>query len=88
MLDGLAVVHLGHAPDPPTPQSWILVTVAPAINSPLNKASFTPKTRIQLRQRPAHCIALRLVDKPVPPVLVLWAARSWVDTVVRFEFRA
>ena len=89
MLDSsLAVVHLGHASNPPTPQSWILVTVAPTINSPLNETSFTPQTRIQLSQSPANRIALRLVDQSVPPVLILWTARSRIYTVVSLEIRA
>jgi hypothetical protein len=87
-LNRLAIVDLGHSSDTPAPQSWVLVTVAPTVNSPLNETSFPTQTRIQLGKSPSNSIAFGLVDQSVSTVLILAAASSGVNAVLRLEFWA
>lgn len=81
----LAVVHLGHPPHATTPQSRILVAVAPAVDCSLNQSALAPKARIQLRERPSDGVALCLVMQAISLVLVLVAARAGIHAVLRLE---
>lgn len=87
-LNRLAIVDLGHSSDASTPQSRVLVAVAPTVNSSLNQTSLPTETRIQLSQSPPNSVAFRLVNQPVATVLILTAAGSGVDAVLRLKFRA
>jgi hypothetical protein len=87
-LNCFAVVDLGHSSYTSAPQSWVLVAVAPTVNSSLNQTSLPTKARIQLGQSPTNRVAFSLVDQAVSTVLVLAAASSGVDAVLGLEFRA
>lgn len=84
-LNRLATIHLVLAPHASAAKSGVLVTVSPAIDSPLDKASLASESRVQLSQGPADGVAFCLVDKSVASVLVLAAAGTGVDTVLCFE---
>lgn len=60
-LNCFAVVDLGHSSNTSTPQSWVLVAIAPTVNSSLNKTSLSTKARIQLGQSPTNSVALSLI---------------------------
>jgi hypothetical protein len=87
-LNCFAVVDLGHSSYTSAPQSWVLVAVAPTVNSSLNQTSLSTKARIQLGQSPTNSVAFSLVDQAVSTVLVLAAASSGVNAVLGLEFRA
>lgn len=83
--DSLSVVHLGHSAHASTPQTRVLVAVPPAIDGSLNQPALASQARIQLRKSPAYCVALGLVVQTVSFVLVLVAARTRIDAVLRLE---
>lgn len=85
VVDGLAVVHLGHAADPPGTQPRILVAIPPAVDCSLDKTSLAAQGRVELGQGPADSVALRLVLETVAPVLVFGAARARVHAVLCLE---
>lgn len=82
---GFPCGHLCHPSDTTTPQSGVLVAVAPAVDRSLDEAALSPQARVELRQRPADCVALSLVVQAIALVLVLSAARAGVDTVLSLE---
>lgn len=84
-LNRLSTIHLVLAPHTPAAKSWVLVTVPPAVDSPLDKASLASEGRVQLSQGPADGVTFCLVDKSVASVLVLAAAGAGVDAVFCFE---
>lgn len=65
ILHGLSAVHLGHAADSTAPQSWVLVAIPPAVDRPLDESALPAEGRVEMRQRPADRVALRLVDLAV-----------------------
>lgn len=83
--DGFPVVDLGHPPDASASQARVLVAVAPAVDRALDETSFASKARVQFSQRPADRVAFCLVDKTVSSVLLLAAAGTGVDAVLRLE---
>jgi len=85
LLNGLPVADLGHSPNPPTPETRILVAVAPAVHGALDEAALSAKARVELCKCPSHGVALSLVVKAVALVLVLVAARAGVDAVLCLE---
>jgi hypothetical protein len=84
-LNRLAIVHLGHATDPSTSQSWVLVAVAPAVDCALDQSSLSAQAGVELRQGPSDRVALRLVLQPIAAVLVLRAASTRVHAVLVLE---
>jgi hypothetical protein len=84
-LHCLARADLCHAANASGPQPGVLVAVPPAVNRALDQTALATKARVELGQRPAHGVALGLVDQAVSAVLVLAAARSWVDAILRLE---
>ena len=87
-LNCFAVVDLGHSSNTSTPQSWVLVAIAPTVNSSLNKTSLSTKARIQLGQSPTNSVALSFVHQTVSTVLVLATASSGVNAILSLEFWA
>lgn len=87
-LNCLAIVDLSHSAHAPAPQSWILIAVSPGINGSLNKTPLTPEARVQFSQGPTDSVALSLVHQAIASVLILAAASTWIDAVLRFKFRA
>lgn len=85
VVDGLAVIHLGHAADSPGTQPGVLVAIPPAVDCSLNKTSLASQRRVQLCQCPTDGVALRLILETVAPVLILGAARTWVHAVLGLE---
>ena len=83
-----AIVDLGHPSDTSTPQSRVLVAVAPTVHSSLNQPSLSTQARVQLCKSPSNSIAFGLVYQSIPPVLVFAAASSGVDTVLGLELWA
>lgn len=81
-LDLLSLVHLGHASHPSASEPGILVAVAPAVNRSLDKSSLAAERNVELGQRPADPVAVRLVQQAVSAVLFLGAACSRVDAVL------
>lgn len=81
----LAIVHLRHTPHASASQTRVLVAVAPAVDCPLDEASLATQARVQLRERPAHSVALRLVLQSVATVLILGTACAGVHAVFRLE---
>lgn len=90
MLSALnfSVVHLRHSPNPPAPQPGILIAVSPAVNCPLNEASFRSKAWVQFSQRPSNRIAFSFINQSITPVLIFRAACSRVDAVLGLEVLA
>lgn len=86
--NGFPVVDFGHSPHATAAETRILVTVAPAVDGALDKATLASQTRVQFRQCPAHCVTLCLVDETVPTVLVLAAAGARVDAIFGLEVGA
>lgn len=84
-LHRLPVVDFGHPPDPPAPQSRVLVAVPPAVDGSLDESSLASQARIQLRQCPSNGVALGLVVQAVTFVRVLGAAGTWIYAVLRLE---
>lgn len=87
-LNGFAVIDLCHSAHTSTPQSRILVAVAPTVHSPLNQSSLAAKARIQICQGPTNCVALVLVNQAVSTLLFFAAASSWVHAVLSLELCA
>lgn len=81
----LSCRHLRHPPDATTPQARILVAVSPAVDGTLDKPALAPQAGVQLCQRPADGVALRLVVKTVALVRILCAACARVDAVFGLE---
>jgi hypothetical protein len=81
----LSVVHLGLSSHAATPQSRILVAVAPAVDCSLNQAPLASQAGVQLCERPTDVVAFGLVRQSISLVLVLGAARPRVDTVLGLE---
>ena len=87
-LNSFAIVDLGHSSNTSAPQSWVLVAVAPTVNSSLNETSLSAQTRIQFSQSPSNSVALSLIYQAVSTVLILTAAGSGINTVLGLEFWA
>lgn len=85
VVDGLAVVHLGHAADSPGTQPGVLVAIPPAVDCSLDETSLAAQGRVELSQCPADSVALRFVLKTVAPVLIFGAARARVHAVLCLE---
>lgn len=81
----LAGGHLRHSAYASTPQSRVLVTVAPAVDRALDETALSAQAWIQLCQRPADCVALGLVVQTVAFVLVLGTAGAWVHAILSLE---
>lgn len=79
----LSVMNFGHSPHPPASQPLILVTIPPTVYRPLDQAPLSLQARVQLRQRPSDGVALGFVDQPIAAVLILTAAGSRIDAVLR-----
>ena len=62
-----------------------MIAVAPAVDGSLNQATLAAQTRVQLRKCPANGVALGFVMQSVALVLVLVAASTGVNAVLRFE---
>jgi len=87
ILDRFAVADLGHPPNSSAPQSRILVAIPPAVDRSLNQPSLAAKAGVEFGQSPSHRVAFRLVHQAISSVLILVAARSRVDAVLRLELR-
>lgn len=85
---GLPGVDLGHAPDPSTPETRVLIAIPPAVDSPLDQATLLAEVRIELCQGPSDGIALALVVEAIAFVLLLAATRARIHAVGRLEVRA
>lgn len=83
----LARAHLRHTTNTATPQTGVLVAVAPAVDSALDKTTLATQRRVQLGQGPTDSVALALVLQAVAPVLFARAAGTRVDAVVLLELR-
>ena len=81
-------MHLRHSTHSPTPQSYILIAVSPAVDSALDETTLLSKRRIQLRKSPTNRIALTLIVQAISLILVLSATCSRVHTICRLEFWA
>lgn len=82
VVDGLAVVHLGHSADSSGTQPGVLIAIPPAVNCSLDKTPLAAQRWVELGQRPADGVAFRLVLESVAPVLVFGAACAGVYTVL------
>ncbi len=87
-LNRFAIIDLGHSSHTSTPQSGVLVAIAPTVNSSLNQTSLSTQTRVQLSESPSNSVAFSLVDQAVSSVLVFAAASSGVNTVLGLELWA
>lgn len=85
VVDGLSIVHLGHAADSPGTQPRVLVAIPPAVDCSLNETPLSAQRWVELCQCPADGVALRLVLETVAPVLVFGAARARVHAVLGLE---
>lgn len=81
----VSVLNLRHSPYSAASKSHVLVAVAPAVDCALDQAALLAQVGVQLRERPAHGIALAFVVQAIALVLVLPATRPWVDAVRRLE---
>lgn len=84
-LDLLAIVHLCHAANPSTSKTGVLVAVSPAINRPLDQASLSAQRWVQLRQSPAHPIAVCFIHQAISAVLILGATSSGINAILLLE---
>lgn len=84
----LSVVQFGHSPDSSTPELWISVAISPTVDGSLNESALSSQARIEFSKSPANGVALGLVDQPISSVLVLSAARPWINAVLGLEFLA
>lgn len=85
VVDGLAVVHLGHASDTSGTQPGVLVAIPPAVDCSLDETPLAAERRVELCQCPTDGVALGLVLETVAPVLVFGAARAGVYTILGLE---
>lgn len=78
-------VHLRHSAHSSASEPGVLVAVAPAVHGALDKTSLAAQRRVQLSKSPSDRVALGLVYLAVASVLVLGAAGSGVNAVLRLE---
>jgi hypothetical protein len=76
---------LRHPPHTSAPKTWILVAIPPAVYCPLNEATLSSQTWIELSQRPTYRITFSLVVQAISLILILRAAGSWVNAVLSLE---
>lgn len=84
---GFSCRHLCHASDATTPESGVLVAVAPTINCTLNETTLAPQAGVELCKRPTDGVALGLIMETVALVRVFGAACAGVNTVLGLEIR-
>lgn len=87
-LDLLARVDLGHAADSATPQTRVLVAVAPAVDCALDQTSLAAKAGVEFSKSPSNSVALSLVDQAIAAILVFATASARVDAVLGLELGA
>lgn len=75
------VLDLVHPAYSPAAQFRVLVAVPPAVDGPLYQSSLLLQDWVELRKRPADCVALGLVLQSVALVLLLVDVGAGVDTV-------
>ena len=80
-----ATIHLSQTTNPTTLQIPIPVGISPAIDGALDEPSFGAQRRVQIRQRPAHLVALGLIVETVALVLIPVAVGARVDAVLLLE---
>lgn len=84
-LDRFPGVHLGHSADSAASEPGVLVAVAPTVHSTLDETSLATQRRVELGESPSNRVTFRLVYLAIAAVLILGAAGSGVNTVLRLE---